>query len=161
MAAGELIDRYRDRIVDLADEAGGRIIDWAGDGCFLTFETVSSAVIFVAKLLQILSGDAAIPAVRIGINVGEVTERSEKNLLRIDGLAVDLASRICSLAHPNQVLMPAARQSAGLRMGHTTSRAPSLPWKFTNPGSRDMAMVDGRLAFDLSKFVVRDVVDVY
>ena len=41
---GELIERHRELVRRLARESGGRIIDWAGDGCFLTFETASAAV---------------------------------------------------------------------------------------------------------------------
>ena len=43
-AVGELIARHRAHVRRLAADAGGRIIDWAGDGCFLTFETPSAAV---------------------------------------------------------------------------------------------------------------------
>ena len=35
---------------DLAAESGGRVIDWAGDGCFLVFETPSAAVLFALRL---------------------------------------------------------------------------------------------------------------
>jgi class 3 adenylate cyclase len=38
-AVGELIARHRGHVRRLAAESGGRIIDWAGDGCFLVFET--------------------------------------------------------------------------------------------------------------------------
>ena len=42
-AVGELITRHRAHVSRLAAESGGRIIDWAGDGCFPTFETPSAA----------------------------------------------------------------------------------------------------------------------
>ena len=45
-AVGELITRHRAHVRWLAAESGGRIIDWAGDGCFLAFETPSAAVLF-------------------------------------------------------------------------------------------------------------------
>jgi len=41
-AVGALITRHRVHVRRLAAEAGGRVIDWAGDGCFLTFETPSA-----------------------------------------------------------------------------------------------------------------------
>jgi len=37
----------------LAVEPGGRIIDWAGDGCFLPFETPSAAVLFALRLQRV------------------------------------------------------------------------------------------------------------
>ena len=46
VAVGELIARHRKEVVRLEQHCGGRIIDWAGDGCFLTFETPSAAVQF-------------------------------------------------------------------------------------------------------------------
>ncbi len=40
-AAGKLIARHREHVMRLAQANDGRIIDWAGDGCFLTFERPS------------------------------------------------------------------------------------------------------------------------
>ena len=64
------------------------------------------------RLQQIHSEEPDLPAVRVGIHLGEVTERpapvgSSKPTL-VEGLAVDLASRIMSLALPGQVLMSSA-----------------------------------------------------
>ncbi len=49
-AVGALIERHRALVRQLAAESGGRIVDWAGDGCFLTFETPSAAVSFALRL---------------------------------------------------------------------------------------------------------------
>ncbi len=111
-AAGELIARHRVHVGRLAAEHGGRIIDWAGDGCFLTFETPSSAVLFGLGLQQTHDAESDLPAVRVGIHMGEVTERpgpdNDADHPRVEGLAVDLAARICGLARPAQILMSAA-----------------------------------------------------
>ena len=56
-AVGELIARHRAHVRRLAAESGGRIIDWAGDGCFLTFETPSAAVLFALRLQQAHGGE--------------------------------------------------------------------------------------------------------
>jgi class 3 adenylate cyclase len=42
-AVDEPIRRHRDLITDLATECAGCIIDWAGDGCFLTFNVSTAA----------------------------------------------------------------------------------------------------------------------
>ena len=42
-AVGERITRHRAHVRRLAAESGGRIVDWAGDGGFLTFETPRAA----------------------------------------------------------------------------------------------------------------------
>ncbi|MBI3682551.1 MAG: hypothetical protein HY235_19400, partial [Acidobacteria bacterium] len=108
-AVGELITRHRAHVQRLAAESGGRIIDWAGDGCFLTCETPSAAVLFALRLQQAHGEESDLPGVRIGMHMGEVSERpnpeGDDAHPRVEGLAVDLAARISSLARPGQVLM--------------------------------------------------------
>ena len=74
-AVGELISRHRNHVTESVKDFGGRIIDWAGDGCFLTFETPSVAVRFALRLQQIHHDQSDLPGVRIGIHMGEVTEK--------------------------------------------------------------------------------------
>ncbi len=108
-SVGELITRHRAHVLRLAAESGGRIIDWAGDGCFLTFDTPSAAVSFALQLQQAHADEPDLPGVRTGIHLGEVSERpgpeGDAAHPRVEGLAVDLAARICGLARPAQVLM--------------------------------------------------------
>jgi class 3 adenylate cyclase len=108
-AVGELIARHRAQVQRLAAESGGRIIDWAGDGCFLTCETSSAAVLFALRLQHVHGDEPDLPGVRIGMHMGEVSERpgpdGDDAHPRVEGLAVDLAARISSLARPGQVLM--------------------------------------------------------
>ena len=108
-AAGELISRHRDHVARIAQDNSGRIIDWAGDGCFLTFDAPSVAVRFALNLQQTHAEDADLPKVYIGIHMGEVSERSgtqgDGSAMKVEGLAVDIASRIQALALPGQILM--------------------------------------------------------
>jgi eukaryotic-like serine/threonine-protein kinase len=108
-AVGELITRHRTQVQRLAVESGGRIIDWADDGCFLTCETPSAAVLFALRLQQVHGDEPDLPGVRIGLHLGEVSERpgpdGDGAHPRVEGLAVDLAARISGLARPGQVLM--------------------------------------------------------
>ena len=107
--ASMLMARHRSLIKTIAKEESGRIIDWAGDGCFLTFEKPSSAVRFSLILIQAHENDSDLPNLRIGIHMGEVTEISGSDdgitAIKVEGLAVDIASRIQSLAMPGQILM--------------------------------------------------------
>ncbi len=109
---GELITRHRAHLSRLAGEYAGRIVDWAGDGCFLTFDTPSAAVMFSLRLQQAHRLEADLPGVRIGLHLGEVSENpgpdGDLTHPRVEGLAVDLAARICGLARPTQVLMSSA-----------------------------------------------------
>lgn len=111
-AAGVLIARHREHVKRLALTDGGRIIDWAGDGCFLTFETPSSAVLFALHLQQVHKREEDLPKVYVGINMGEVMEHvgpeGKDGPPRVEGLAVDTAARIQSLAFPGQILMSSA-----------------------------------------------------
>ncbi len=110
-AAAALIGRHRSQVLRLLGDTAGREIDHAGDGFFLSFETPSAAGTFALRLQQIHHAERDLPRVRIGIHLGEVTERpalpeASKPLL-VEGLAVDLAARIQSLAGPGQILMSA------------------------------------------------------
>jgi adenylate cyclase len=130
---GDLIERHRTLVRGLAAESGGRIIDWAGDGCFLTFEVPSAAVTFALKL-QLAHFEAPdLPGVRAGLHVGEVSERpgveGDGGYARVEGLAVDLAARIAGLARPAQVLMSAAvDNSARQRIDRGLFRQP-IRWQ--------------------------------
>jgi TolB-like protein/class 3 adenylate cyclase len=108
-AVGDLIERHRVLVRRLAAESGGRVIDWAGDGCFLTFETPSAGVSFALRLQEMHAAESDLPGVRTGIHMGEVREQlgpdGDAAHPRVDGLAVDLAARISGLARPAQVLM--------------------------------------------------------
>lgn len=111
-AVSELIARHRAHVQRLATKSGGRIIDWAGDGCFLTCETSSAAVLFALRLQQAHHDEPDLPGVRIGLHMGEVSEQPNPDgdslHPRVEGLAVDLAARISGLARPGQVLMSSA-----------------------------------------------------
>ncbi len=132
-AVSDLIARHRDHITQLADRNSGRIIDWAGDGCFLTFDTSSAAVTFGLKLQQIHHYESDLPGVRVGMHMGEVTERPFDGTVRIEGLAVDLSARIGGLAQPGQVLLSSSvQQNAKQRLGIHEFGQPVL-WEAYGP----------------------------
>lgn len=135
-AVGELMHRHRDLITRLAQETTGRIIDWAGDGCFLTFETSSAGVLFALRLQDAHAADRSLLPVRVGIHLGEVTEHTGADgAPRVEGLAVDVAARVCGLAAPDQVLMSSAvYHSARQRLGVESLGRPVL-WQSFGPYS--------------------------
>ncbi len=61
VAVGDLIERHRAILTRLAEECGGHVIDWAGDGCFLTFDTSSAGVLFALRLQQAHAENAELP----------------------------------------------------------------------------------------------------
>lgn len=120
-AAAAILARHRSLVQSLARESKGRVIDWAGDGCFLTFETPSAGVRFALMLQQAHNGAGEdLPKIRVGVHMGEVNEHSGPDgETRVEGLAVDIASRIESFALPGQILMSVAvYESARQRLNH-------------------------------------------
>jgi TolB-like protein/class 3 adenylate cyclase/Tfp pilus assembly protein PilF len=118
VAGGDLIARHREHVTRLAAEGAGSIVDWAGDGCFLTFDTASAAVVFALRLQQIHKYETDLPGVRAGIHLGEVTVRAMNETMRVEGLIVDLTARVSGLARAGQVLVSGAvQQSAKQRLG--------------------------------------------
>lgn len=111
-AVAALVTRHLTLVTQLAGAGGGRVIDWAGDGCFLSFETPTAAVEFALRLQLAHSSEPDLPGLRLGIHMGEVSESAgpggDTAHPRVEGLAVDLAARIAGLARPAQVLMSAA-----------------------------------------------------
>jgi TolB-like protein/class 3 adenylate cyclase len=113
-AGAALIARHRSLLAALAQEHGGRIVDTAGDGTFLTFEAPSAGARFALALQAAHAAEPELPAARIGIHLGEVSEREG----RVEGLAVDLAARVAGLALPRQVLLTAAAAGVRQRVPH-------------------------------------------
>lgn len=132
-AVGELIERHRTLLRRLTAESGGRIVDWAGDGCFLTFEAPSAAVTFALKLQAAHAGEPGLPGVRTGLHMGEVTERpgpaDDLAHPRVEGLAVDLAARIAGLARPEQVLMSSAVADSARPRLDTQAFSQAIRWQ--------------------------------
>ncbi len=129
-AVDALIKRHREHVTRLAEESSGRVVDWAGDGCFLTFETSSAAVMFALRLQQAHADESDLPGVRIGVHLGEVTESvAPDGSPQVKGLAVDVAARVQGLAKPGQILMSASvYDSARQRLGVEAFGEPIL-WR--------------------------------
>ena len=145
---GDLILRHRECVSRLCEECSGRVFNWAGDGCFLTFETSSAAVTFALRLQQTHAEESDLPGVRVGLHMGEVTEHpgpgGDAGHPRVEGLAVDLAARISALAKPGQVLMSSAvYNSARQRMGVDAMGQP-LVWQLYGSAGPIPRSIPGR-----------------
>lgn len=87
---GELLSRHHRIIRREIRRFGGREVDTAGDGFFVTFERLADAV----RMLGI--------EVRAGVSFGELELVDGK----AGGLIVNNAARVMSVAGPSEVLVP-------------------------------------------------------
>jgi len=101
----ELLRKYRAAIRDAIVDHGGREIDVAGDGFFITYDIADNAVRTAHDIQRIFHVEEwALEAglkVRMGIHTGEalITDTG------FTGVQVHCAARICDAAHGGQVII--------------------------------------------------------
>lgn len=100
--------RYRELLRESQEAYRGQEVSSQGDGFLTRFErpgdAVQCAIAFQRKLEEQRQQVGFAPAVRIGINSGDVIEE-EGDVL---GTTVNLASRVTSTAEPNEILVTEA-----------------------------------------------------
>lgn len=89
----------------LFERHGGREVDRAGDGFFVSFTTTEAALACATEIQNVLahhrSQDDLTPEVRMGIHMGEVTEIDGS----LSGMEVHVAARVSAAAGPSQILL--------------------------------------------------------
>ena len=98
-AWGSLIGRHDDLVRSVLAEHRGREVRSTGDGFLATFDGPGRAVAFAQALNHQLQ-ELAI-TIRVGVHTGECDVTADD----IRGLAVHIASRVCDLAQPGEVLV--------------------------------------------------------
>jgi class 3 adenylate cyclase/DNA-binding NarL/FixJ family response regulator len=93
------IERVVGTIAERAADYGGRVVKGLGDGAMLVFPAPRQAVTFAVALQRTLDGH--VPAVRIGINTGEVSGGTDDPV----GEAVSAAARIAAKAAGGEVVV--------------------------------------------------------
>ena len=112
-AALAAVQRFQDRVRDVLEVHGGRLVKFMGDAALAEFPSARGATLAALDLLRDFSPAGAAgsqPVVaRAGIHMGEVASTADGDLLGED---VNLASRIHTAAEPGQVAVSAdvARQ---------------------------------------------------
>ena len=95
----ELLERYRSAVRREIRRYGGREVDTAGDGFFVTFGSPGAAIRFARSAI------AAVRAVgleaRAGLHIGEV----ELHAGRVSGIGVHIGARIVAAAEAGEVLV--------------------------------------------------------
>lgn len=94
-----LLNQFKEILEERVPEYGGRIVQYFGDGCLLSFESATSGVECALALQSSFIQDK-IP-VRIGMHLGEVIFKNNN----IFGDGVNIASRVESMGVPGAVLL--------------------------------------------------------
>lgn len=94
------INKFRKIIESETPKSNGRVVQYYGDGCLLTFDSSTNAVSCAIALQQHFAKDPNIP-VRIGIHMGEVLYKNNNAF----GNGVNIASRIESMGVPGSILV--------------------------------------------------------
>jgi len=102
-AAGRLLSAFRSIVREVASERGVRIAKWLGDGCMVVAVQQPDAIEFTLDLHE-RSAEVCSPlTLRAGLATGYALLFEGDDYI---GSAVNMASRLCDIAGPHQVLMP-------------------------------------------------------
>jgi TolB-like protein/class 3 adenylate cyclase/Tfp pilus assembly protein PilF len=98
-AALEILNHFKEDLNEKVNSAGGKIIQYYGDGCLAIFSNPTDAVQCAMTLQEIFRTQHPVP-VRIGIHLGEILVEDGN----IFGDSVNIASRIQSMSVPGGIL---------------------------------------------------------
>ena len=96
--ARELIQRHRELMKPLVEKHGGTILQYVGDGTFITFDSAIESVNCGYDIQNALKVDKEL-SLRIGIHIGDVVSDADE----VYGDGVNVASRLEPLAEPGGV----------------------------------------------------------
>jgi adenylate cyclase len=100
---GELVESFETTAADQVAAHGGRLIKTLGDEVLFIADDPGVAAEIGLRLIETLSGDETMPALRVGMAFGTVTTRMGD----VFGTTVNLASRLTSIAPKDTVLVDA------------------------------------------------------
>jgi adenylate cyclase len=107
--AGRVLSAFRVTAREIASERGVRIAKWLGDGCMMVAVDQLDAIAAAIELEHRASEACTPLAVRVGMASGYALLFEGDDYI---GQAVNLAARLCDVAGPFEVLMPAAHIDA-------------------------------------------------
>jgi adenylate cyclase len=98
---GELVEAFETTSADLVAAHGGRLIKTLGDEVLYVADDAGTAAEIALRLIETMTGDPSMPALRVGMAFGTVTTRMGD----VFGTTVNLASRLTSIAPKDCVLV--------------------------------------------------------
>ncbi|MFN8021822.1 MAG: adenylate/guanylate cyclase domain-containing protein [Acidimicrobiales bacterium] len=102
-AAGRILGAFRSLVREIASERGVRIAKWLGDGCMIVSVDQTNCIAFALELENRSAEVCAPLSLRVGIATGYALLFEGDDYI---GSAVNMASRLCDLAGPFEVLLP-------------------------------------------------------
>lgn len=103
-----ILERHRAVIRGLIKKYGGKEVDTAGDGFFMTFEKPQCALMAAAEAQQAFYTEKWAKEIRLRVRMGIHTGLALPTSGGVTGVEVHLASRICNAAHGGQILVSQA-----------------------------------------------------
>jgi adenylate cyclase len=110
---GELVEAFETTSADLVAAHGGRLIKTLGDEVLFVADDAGTAADIGLRLIETMSNDETMPALRVGMAFGAVTTRMGD----VFGTTVNLASRLTSIAPKDNVLVDGEMVAALGRSG--------------------------------------------
>ncbi|MEV6326642.1 adenylate/guanylate cyclase domain-containing protein [Streptomyces sp. NPDC051909] len=110
---GELVEAFETTCADLVAAHGGRLIKTLGDEVLYCADDAGTAAEIGLRLIETLSHDETMPALRVGLAFGAVTTRMGD----VFGTTVNLASRLTSIAPKDAVLVDSSLAEELTRAG--------------------------------------------
>jgi adenylate cyclase len=110
---GELVETFETTSADLVAAHGGRLIKTLGDEVLYAADDAATAAEIALRLIETMTHDETMPALRVGIAFGTVTTRMGD----VFGTTVNLASRLTSIAPRDSVLVDGALAEELTRTG--------------------------------------------
>ncbi|NJP42671.1 adenylate/guanylate cyclase domain-containing protein [Actinacidiphila epipremni] len=98
---GELVEAFETTAADQVAAYGGRLIKTLGDEVLFVADDPGTAAEIGMRLIETMTGDESMPALRVGMAFGTVTTRMGD----VFGTTVNLASRLTSIAPRDSVLV--------------------------------------------------------
>jgi adenylate cyclase len=140
-AAGRILSAFRSLVREIASERGVRIAKWLGDGCMIVSVDQDKAIAFSLDLEARAAEVCAPLSLRVGIATGYALLFEGDDYI---GSAVNMASRLCDIAGPFEVLLP-TMQLERLPEGITANPHGEVELRGF-PGPIDVVELDGRPA---------------
>jgi adenylate cyclase len=138
-AAGRILGAFRSLVREIASERGVRIAKWLGDGCMIVSVDQGNAITFALELEARAAEVCAPLSLRVGIATGYALLFDGDDYI---GSAVNMASRLCDIAGPFEVLLP-TMQLERLPQGILANPHGEVELRGF-PGSVDVVELDGR-----------------